>query len=132
MAVLALLGAACGEEDGRTVEVTTTEYEFGGIPTELRRGPVTFVVRNDGGENHDLVLRKVIRERDILEVLELSQAQQHEYLDDAGATPAIPPGERGSLAASLEIGTYAYLCMVTTESGRPHAFAGMRGTFEVR
>lgn len=123
---------ACGDEDGRTVEVDTTEYEFGGIPSELGPGPVTFVVRNDGGENHDLVLREVIRERDILEILELSQAEQQEYLDDAGATPAIPPGVTRSLTASLETGTYAYLCMVTTESGRPHAFAGMRGTFEVR
>jgi plastocyanin len=128
---LALLAAACADDESRAVEVTTTEYEFAGIPAELPPGPVTFEVRNDGGENHDLVLRKVILERDILEVLELSQVEQGDYLEDAGATPAIPPGEMGSLAASLETGTYAYLCLVTTESGRPHAFAGMRGTVEV-
>ena len=33
---------------------------------------------------------------------------------------------------AAEAGTYVYLCMVTTESGRPHAFDGMRGSIEVR
>lgn len=92
---------------------------------------MTFEVRNEGGENHDLVLGRVLREANILDVLELSQEEREGYLEDAGATPAVPPGETRSLTASLRTGTYVYLCMVTTESGRPHAFDGMRGTIEV-
>jgi hypothetical protein len=129
-----LLVPACGDNadrDGRTVEVTTVEYEFTGLPAELPPGRVTFDVRNGGAENHDLVLRRVIREADILDVLELSQEERKAYLEDAGATPAIPPGETRSFTTSLETGTYAYLCMVTTETGRSHAFDGMRGTIEV-
>jgi plastocyanin len=130
-----LLVPACGDGPdggGRTIEVTAIEYEFDGIPAEMPPGRVTFDVRNEGGENHDLVLRKVIREADILDVLELSQEEQEEYLEDAGATPAVPPGEARSLTTTPEAGTYVYLCMVTTESGRPHAFDGMRGSIEVR
>lgn len=128
--LLVLLATACGADE--SVEVVTTEYEFDGIPGDLPAGEVTFEVRNEGGENHDLVLRRVIRERDILEVLELSQPDQAEYLENTGATPAVPPGGSSSLTVTLESGTYAYLCLVTAESGRPHAYLGMRGRFEVR
>lgn len=92
---------------------------------------MTFDVENEGGENHDLVLRRVLRETDVLEVLELSQEEQAAYLEEAGASPVIPPGEGGSLTAALEPGAYVYLCLVTTEAGRPHALQGMHGRFEV-
>ena len=127
-----IVGCADGEPEGRVVEVTAAEYEFRGIPSQLPPGRVTFRISNQGAENHNFVLTRVLREADILEVLELSQPERARYLEDVGATDAVPPGGTGRLSASLEAGRYVYLCLVTTEAGRPHAFVGMRGELIVR
>ena len=128
-----MLIVGCVRSDGSfTVGVTALEYRFSGIPASLPAGTVTFAVDNRGGENHELVLSRVIGDDPILEVLDRPQWEWDAHLENAGATDAIPPGQGQSLSANLEAGTYAYYCLVTTEAGRPHAFEGMRGTFDVR
>ena len=112
--------------------VTALEYRFIGVPASLPAGTVTFAVDNRGGEAHELVVARVIGDDPVLEVLERPQSEWARHLEVVGATEAIPPGQARTLTATLEAGTYAYYCLVTTEAGRPHALDGMRGTFDAR
>ena len=112
--------------------MTALEYRFIGIPASAPAGTVTFAVNNRGGEHHELVLGRVIGDDPILEVLELPQSEWEGHLEVAGGTGPIPPSQARTISSTLEPGTYAYYCLVTTEAGRSHAVEGMRGTFDVR
>ena len=127
-ALLAL--AACGS--GATVDVTATEYAFGGIPDRLSPGETKFVVENVGGEGHDFILTRVLDEDvSVPEASELPQAEREAVLEEVAATAVFDPGDIAEVTADLRPGPFAYLCMTTTEAGRTHAFEGMWGTFEV-
>jgi uncharacterized cupredoxin-like copper-binding protein len=95
--------AGAGKEaTHQTIEVRETEFKIG-LPSaaELQQGEYTFVVRNAGKVEHDLVL-------------------EGPHVTGESRTPIIKPGGEAKLDAPLSTGTYTLYCSVDG-----HRAAGM-------
>ena len=118
------------------VDVTTTEYEFGGLPTELEAGVTSIEMANEGQEAHELLL---LRKNDGVtqsaeELIALPQEEAMALVTDAGSPVFAPPGEDEYGVYDLEPGEYLAVCFVPTGTtgdsgpppdGPPHAIHGM-------
>jgi len=99
------IDAGPGDPDAAATEVAVSAFEFGyemTAPTEA--GTYTFVLTNDGTQQHDLVLEG----------------------GPGGATAIIGAGETDSFTATLEPGDYTLYCSVGS-----HRSQGMEVTFTV-
>ncbi len=89
------------------VEVLATDFKFDPRAVTISTGTATFMVRNQGGVEHDLVI-----------------------LDDQGqplaGTPTIAPGRTATFEASLSPGSYAVVCTLPG-----HREVGMTGELTV-
>lgn len=93
------------EADADTVvAVTFDDFAFVGLSQTAKGPKVFFRAKNQGEEEHELVITK-----DGEELYELE---------------AIPPGEEGTLAVELEPGTYRIICLVEKD-GKTHEELGM-------
>jgi uncharacterized cupredoxin-like copper-binding protein len=133
---LPFLAASCSETttppDESQVDVVAVEYEFVGVSSQLPAGATTFVIRNDGGEGHDFIVGRMLREDvEVPEVLEIPQPERERSFRQVAETVIVHPGETARLSVDLAEGRYAYLCLTTTEAGRTHAYHGMWGEFSV-
>jgi hypothetical protein len=142
---LAVLTAACagrraqpqgeGKGQGNTqagpteVQVQSEEYKFGGVPSTLPAGEVTFALENVGQEPHEFGLVRIKTDHTVDELIQMPPSQSQKLISDVGATFA-KPGESSSFQADLEAGRYGYACFVETK-GTPHAVEGMYGGFTV-
>ena len=136
-----------------TVEVTTVDYAFGGLPAELKAGTSITIRNTSTAELHELVaLRLPDDERRSIEELLALPTEELEAL--FAAPPALvavaPPGEDGFIALGdgtiSEPGRYAVVCFIPTgadpqayldaleanpgqppevDGGPPHFVAGM-------
>jgi hypothetical protein len=138
----------CGFTD---VSLTTSEYAFGGLPTELAAGPAVFTVQNIGEEFHEVL---VMRKNDGVtetaeEILALPEEEAMTKATMVGAAFGAPGGTSFT-TMDLEAGDYIAVCflpqgatpelmaqMTGPESslppgaGPPHAMAGMVQEFTV-
>jgi uncharacterized cupredoxin-like copper-binding protein len=123
--ILALTGVAAHEAAGRgeatTVRVTEKEFTLKAVPARATPGRVTFVVRNTGKLDHELVVVKTNRAPAKLPV-------KGTKASEAGRVAKIPPfkpGKTKQLAVSLKAGKYVLFCNVAGhyKSGQ---FAGFR------
>jgi plastocyanin len=115
--LLACLGAGCGDDDepgrtvtfeqGQTVRVTGSEYEFDPSTVVVRAGRVRIELANEGSLAHNLKLFEGER--------------------DLGGTPTFPGGGTEAADVELERGTYRMVCTVGD-----HEELGMTGTLEAR
>lgn len=125
------------------VAVTTTEYEFDGLPTELPAGTTSFELTNDGAEVHEVI---IVRRNDGVtmpaeELLALPEEEARSMVTDVAVVGPANPGDDGYGVTELEPGEYIALCfiptgMVSLESegppaGPPHAMHGMVTEFTV-
>jgi plastocyanin len=136
IALLALVAVACAGagQTGRSggparVQVQAEEYKFGGVPSTMPQGVVTFVLENVGQETHEFGLAKITGDKPIEELVRLPQDQVGEFIKQVGGTGA-KPGAESSFRATLRPGRYGYVCFVETD-GKPHAAMGMYGEFTV-
>jgi len=151
---LTLSLAACGDDDetGATattageettttvasdgvVDVITVEYGFAGIDATLPAGETEFTFTNNGEEPHEMTLIPLTDDAPPLEeLIEGSEKEASKYFAGKPEHTDAKPGEEGkSITVDLQPGVYAYVCFVQTkQSEKPHAFLGMRGTFEVQ
>lgn len=92
---------------------------------EVRAGEVTFVVRNRGGQAHDLI---VIRTDLAADALPVDQQTQKASEDGrVGGIELLNPGRNANLRLTLEPGRYVLICNVPT-----HYALGMRTDLTVK
>ena len=112
----ALWGAAAP-----TVQVGLAEMAVKAKPASVPAGRVTFVVKNTGSVEHELV---VVRGGGALRV---KGFKADEHGRDLGEIEDIAPGKSGRLTLTLTPGTYSLICNVVG-----HYQLGMRGKLVVR
>lgn len=134
----------CGFAD---LEVSTTEYAFGGVPSILDAGPVVITNTNVGDEFHEVLLLRVddgVTES-IEDIVALPEEEAMQKATVAGVAFAAP-GTSGYSAVDLAPGHYAAICFLpqgaTPEhmeaiqagefDGAPHFTLGMLSEFDVR
>jgi hypothetical protein len=139
----------CGFTD---VSITTSEYAFGGLPTELAAGPAVFTVQNIGEEVHEVL---VMRKNDGVtetaeEIIALPEEEAMAKVTMAGVAFGFP-GSTSFTTMDLAPGDYIAVCFLPQgatpelmaqmpegpdgtmppEAGPPHAMAGMVQEFVV-
>ena len=139
----------CGFTD---VSITTSEYTFGGLPTELAAGPAVFTVQNIGEEVHEVL---VMRKNDGVtetaeEIIALPDEEAMTKATMAGIAFGFP-GSTSYTTMDLAPGDYIAVCFLPQgatpevmaqmsdapdatmppEAGPPHAMAGMLQEFTV-
>jgi hypothetical protein len=111
--------------DWTSVEVTATEYQYGGIPTEMAAGTTSFEFANQGAEPHEL---RVYRKADGVtatpaELLALPEDQQQGQFEMVGTGEYADPADDGYFVAELTPGSYFAACTVpvgaTSDAGPP-------------
>jgi hypothetical protein len=110
-----------------TLEVTTTEYAFAGIPDEVPAGPTIITMTNLGEEFHEVLL---MRKNDGVtesfeEILALGEEESQSKVTMAGAAFG-PPGAESHGATTLEPGDYLAICFLP-EGATPELMAQMEG-----
>ncbi len=118
-----------------SVDVTAVEYAYQGAPTELDAGRVSFAMRNDGVEEHEMVL---FRLNDGVEASSFDELMAEG--EDAMANLTFTgvafggPDTTSYTAVDLEPGTYFLVCFIPVgggEDGPPHFMEGMHQTITV-
>lgn len=154
---LALLGAACGDDDdsgtvasgddtdtgddagGDAAAYTITAAEADGeyafdIPPDIAGGVVTITLDNAGGtEMHDFQLVELGGGHTVEELLPQladDETPLAEWLEHGAGVGATGPGSTSSATFELEPNTeYGFFCTESNESGDSHAAQGMAGSF---
>jgi hypothetical protein len=131
--------ANCGWE---SVELTTVDYGFEGLPTSLPAGVTSFDFSNEGNDVHELAL---MRKNDGVtesaeELLALGEEEASTKVTFLGAGGPIPAGESEYLVAELTRGDYVAVCFLPVgmtamdgppPEGPPHFTQGMVSEFTV-
>lgn len=128
LAVVAVIAAACGEDDGGDGAADTPQegvvrvrlYEWGieAEPASVPAGEVTFEVLNDGGEPHELVIARTDLAPDALPTAEDGSVDEAgpdlELIDEIEEFEA---GTEESLTVQLDPGSYVLFCNLVDEAG---------------
>jgi hypothetical protein len=107
--------------------LTATEYEFGGLPSELAAGPTVVSLENIGEEVHEILLMRVndgVTET-VDELLALPEEEAETKTTFAAAAFAFP-GTTGNAVVDLVPGRYIALCFLP-EGATPDVIAQMEG-----
>jgi len=130
--VLAVLVAACGGAAEPEVDITKgqiradlREHTIVLTSNEVRAGEVTFVVRDRGGQAHDLIVIRTDAAAHALPVDQQTQKASEE--GRVGGVELVNPGKSSNLKITLEPGHYVLICNVPT-----HYQLGMRTELTVR
>lgn len=140
MIALLLAGVACASEEAPnptesglasspspapTIEVTAREYTFK-VSQAPAAGEVTFTLRNEGKEKHELIVFKLKSGRPATKILELPQIQGRKLMEEVGGTFA-KAGRAATQPIRTELtpGVYALVCFVPSPDGTPHFAKGM-------
>jgi plastocyanin len=146
LACLALVGAACGDDDtssadsksqaGKTsgkakgvdLTVTATDYSFD-IPSEIGGGVVTVQFVNKGSAEHELAfldIRDTPVDKAIADFRPVAGgegASIPDYLNAYGALE-VEPGETVTSTFTLPEGRYLVICSLTDQPGEPTPVEG--------
>ncbi len=107
------------------IEVVAREYEFE-APSSLPAGHTSFILVNEGKQDHELVIFKLKTQRSARQVLRLSQKEGRKLVEEVGGTFARPgQTSRNPVRARLSAGDYALVCFVPAAGGTPHYAKGM-------
>ena len=134
---IAWVGDNC---DVETIDVTATDYEYDGIPTELPVGYTVTNFTNEGQEQHEMFAFKIndgVTES-LDELFELPEEEVFGKITPVNATFA-SPGDSDVGSWNLETpGNYAVVCFIpvgsvgeTEGDGPPHFTEGMVQEFTV-
>lgn len=142
-ATLAL--AACGGDEeaettaapagggGATVNVLLSEFIVDPSPASVPAGQVTFVAKNEGKEEHELVIVKTDLAPEKLPTKDDGSVDE----EGAGVTVVdeieeFEPGGTERLTVKLDPGKYVLLCNIVDEEGEAHYEEGMHAAFSVQ
>jgi hypothetical protein len=123
-----------GDGSGTKVEVALDEFTVRPATTTAPAGAVTFEVRNEGEEAHELVVVRADRVEDLTVV---EGRVDEEALPEGtfiGEIEAFPAGETCPGTFTLTAGTYVLFCNIVEEhEGQPesHFEEGMHALFTV-
>jgi uncharacterized cupredoxin-like copper-binding protein len=147
IAILALVSASCGndegeetgatgEETGASAAVDVTVQEFAVIPAQgsAPAGDVTFNVTNKGPDDvHEFVVFQTDLAPDALPTNEDgSVAEEGEGIESPGEIEDIAVGDTQSLTVNLAAGNYVLICNIYDEDEQEsHYQEGMRVGFTV-
>lgn len=106
-----------------------SEYRFD-YDHAIPRGRAVFRVRNEGHEDHEIVVAMVPPE--LPPIAEQLKGQERRFITGLATLPVRRPGETNTFALDLAPGRYAFLCFVRGQDGTAHARKGMSSEFEVR
>lgn len=129
--VLALLLAACAAPEPQVditkgeIRADLREHTIALTSNEVRAGEVTLVIRNRGGQAHDLIVIKTDSAADGLPVDQQTQKARED--GRVGGVELVNPGKSSNLRITLEPGHYVLICNVPT-----HYQLGMRTELTVR
>ncbi len=133
-----VLAGASGDPAPVTVALTLDDGELQADRREVPAGPVAFLARNVGSQEHELVVIRTNLPADRLPVglqgvqydragqLVIGQAHGHDHAGEARHPGHIPPGNRHRAEAQLAPGRYALLCNLPG-----HYAAGQRAALTV-
>lgn len=117
VAVLSLVAAACGGDEGGTVDVTLQEFAVVPAEASVSAGEVTFNVTNEGPEDvHEFVVFQTDLAADALPTAEDGSVDEEgEGVELIDEIEDIPVGESPSLTVDLEAGSYVLICNIVEE-----------------
>ena len=126
-AVVWSFAAACGDDDddgtaagegGGEVNVVLSEWVVEPDPTSVDAGEVTFVVDNQGGQPHELVVVEADSPDD-LPVADDDSFDEEAFGEDnvLGEVEDVAAGDSEELSLDLEPASYVLLCNVVEEPG---------------
>lgn len=120
--LLTVLAVSCGGAAEPDVDITKgqiradlREHVITLTSNEVRAGEVTFVVRNRGGQAHDLILLKTDLAADAVPIDPQTQKASEE--GRVGGIDLLGPGRTANLRLTLEPGHYVLICNVPTHYG---------------
>ncbi|HEX2054380.1 MAG TPA: hypothetical protein VHJ78_11735 [Actinomycetota bacterium] len=118
---------ACGVNQ---VDFTASEYRYNGVPQTMRHGKVSFQMRNEGEEAHQMTLyrRNADSEGEFPTILEAGTQDEEAT---AITTMHVAAGATYAATADVAGGRYAMVCVLTT-GDQPHWQRGMIAEFEVQ
>ncbi|HEY8758777.1 MAG TPA: sulfocyanin-like copper-binding protein [Candidatus Limnocylindria bacterium] len=129
LATLAVVGAlvvgCSAAAKGGTVNATLTEMKIVLDRTSLPAGPVTFVVKNNGTMEHELVVIQTDLAEDKLPP-DVEEPGKVDETGNVGETGEVKVGESKTFTITIPAGHYVIMC---NEVG--HYAAGMHLTFTV-
>jgi len=126
LAVAAALVVSCSAAaKGGTVNATLTEMKIVLDRTSIPAGPITFVVKNNGTMEHELVVIQTDLAEDKLPP-DVEEPGKVDETGNVGETGEVKPGESKSFTITIPAGHYVIMC---NEVG--HYAAGMHLTFTV-
>ena len=117
--------AAVAPAKGGTVNATLTEMKIALDKTSLPAGPITFVVKNNGTMEHELVVIQTDLAEDKL-APDVEEPGKVDETGNVGETGEVKVGESKTFTITIPAGHYVIMC---NEVG--HYAAGMHLTFTV-
>jgi hypothetical protein len=135
IAVMVLMAAACGNEEGTTVDVTVREFEVIPVPDSAPAGDITFYVTNEGPDDiHELVVFATDLQPDALPTNpDGSVDETGEGVELIGEIEDIPVGQTMSTTLTLDPGSYVLICNIVEDlpdgTVESHYQEGMRVAF---
>lgn len=119
----------------KRVQVTASEYEFGGLTPPPASGRSSIELSNDGKEPHEIVLYRVNEgvTDTIEELLALPEDEVTKKVTQVGAAFA-EPGDEDYGIVDLDPGRYGAVCFIPVgggDEGTPHFSKGMFHEFVV-
>ncbi|UDY35655.1 hypothetical protein [Dermatobacter hominis] len=116
------------------LDIVATEYEWSGLPEELRAGSYPTSFRNDGVEAHEITIFRNPEHRSLEELYELGPMGIKDAVEVVGTLIA-GPGAAADAELTLDLGPgeYEVVCFFPAKSdGKPHFGHGMHRTLTVR
>ena len=110
-----------------TLNLTATEYAFGGLPTEVPAGGVIVNLANIGEQVHEFALLRVNDDVEITleELLALPEEESDQYVTFVNAAFAFPEAV-GHTVVNLTPGRYVAICFLPV-GATPEVMSQMSG-----
>jgi uncharacterized cupredoxin-like copper-binding protein len=118
-------GAAAAPTQGGTVNATLTDMKISLDRTSVPAGTITFVVKNTGAIEHELVVLQTDTAQDKI-AMDMDEAGKMDETGNVGETGDVDAGGSKTFTVTLPAGHYVLMC---NEVG--HYAAGMHMTFTV-
>lgn len=121
VACLAVLAAACGDDDSdpRSVEITGVDYAYEGVPETLAPGSELTFRNGSTAEVHEMIVVRIddSETRSVEELVQIPEEEAEQLTTDIGVSVALP-GEPGVVVEGPdpvtldEPGRYALVCFI--------------------
>lgn len=126
--------AATAVAEATALDVRAVDYDFKGIPAELKVGRHRFNFENRGTNAHELI---VVRMRGWVnkswdQLLRMDRKEAERRVEFIGASFAKPGKEGEAFGAHMRVSRYLAVCFMQNErNSKPHFLKGMQRRFHV-